>query len=51
MITGNEVPNYENVTDMTELQNNCACVTNDPVGARGRENLDLSNTFPMKDQS
>ena len=35
----------------TELQNNCACVTYDPVGARRRENLDLSNTFLMKDQS
>ena len=35
----------------TELQNNCACVTYDPVGARGRENLDLSNTFLMKDRS
>ena len=39
----------------TELQNNCACVTYDPVGAtvgavvgaRRRENLDLSNTFLM----
>ena len=36
---------------MTELQNNCACVTYDPVGARGRENLYLSKTFLMKDQS
>ena len=35
----------------TELQNNCACVTYDPVGARGRENLYLSKTFLMKDQS
>ena len=35
----------------TELQNNCACVTYDPVGARRRENLDLSNTFLLKDQS
>ena len=34
----------------TELQNNCACVTYDPVGLR-RENLDLSSTFQMKNQS
>ena len=39
------------ILDSTELQNNCACVTYDPVGARRRENLDLSNTFLMKDQS
>ena len=31
----------------TELQKNYACVTYDPVGARRRENLDLSNTFLM----
>ena len=29
------------VFNQTELQNNCACVTYDPVGARRREDLDL----------
>ena len=38
---------------MTELKNDCPCVTGDPVGDRRRgswrENIELSNTFRMKD--
>ena len=43
----------------TELKNDCACVTGDPVGQSRsrlpsrrdiwRENIDLNNTFRMKD--
>ena len=45
--------------EMTELKNDCACVTGDPVGQSRsrlpgrrdiwRENIDLNNTFRMKE--
>jgi len=45
---------------VTELKNDCACVTGDPVGQSRsrlpsrrdiwRENIDLNNTFRMKDR-
>ena len=45
--------------NMTELKNDCACVTGDPVGQSRsrlpsqrdiwRENIDLNNTFRMTD--
>ena len=50
---------FFNMVEPTELKNDCACVTGDPVGQSRsrlpsrrdiwRENIDLNNTFRMKE--